>query len=61
MRASKADRLHLFISISESQTIRDTVNEATSAIADFAVVAAVVHKGHLDIEIDPARERNAVL
>jgi len=61
VRAPKADRPHLFISISENQAIRDTVNEAIGAIVDFAVVAAVVHKGHLDIEIDPARERNAVL
>jgi hypothetical protein len=61
MRASKADRPHLFISISESQAIRDTINEAIGAIADFAIVAAVVHKGHLDIQIDPARQRYAML
>jgi hypothetical protein len=61
MRASKADRPHLFISISESQAIRHTVNEAIGAIADFAIVVAVVQKGHPDIKIDPAGERNAVL
>jgi hypothetical protein len=61
MRASKADWPHLSISACEDQAICDSVNEAVSAIADLTVVVAVVHKRDLDIEIDSARERYAML
>jgi hypothetical protein len=61
MHASKADRTHLSISTGEGQAICDAVNVAVSAIADLAVVIAVVYKGHRDIEIDSARQRYAML
>jgi hypothetical protein len=61
VRASKADWSHLSISAGEDETICDAVNEAISAVADLTVVVAVIHKGHLDIGIRPAHERNAML
>jgi hypothetical protein len=44
-----------------SVKIRQYATSSIGAIADFAVVVAVVHKGHLHIEIDPSRQRYAVL
>jgi len=61
VRASKADWPHLSISAGEDQAVCDAVNKAVSAIPNLTVVVAVVHKGHLDIEIDPPRERYAML
>jgi hypothetical protein len=59
--ASKTYRPYLFVSRSEGQEIRNTIDKAESPIANLTIVAAVVHESHLDIEIDPARERHTVL
>jgi hypothetical protein len=61
VRASKAYRPHSLVSRSEGKEIRNAIDKTVSAIANLAVVVAIVHEGHFDIEIDPAPERHAVL
>src|SRR5882724_11892766 len=61
MCTSQADRPDPLVAAGERQAISNAVNEAVSAITDFAVIVTIIYKGRLDIQIDPARERHTVL
>jgi hypothetical protein len=61
MGASEADRAIAFITNGEDQTIRNTVDHSVCAISRFAVVEPIVSDDGKNVEIDPARERDAVL
>jgi hypothetical protein len=61
VRASKADRPHLPITIGKHQAVSETVDVSITAVSDFSIIAAVVYERNFHIDIDPTRERYAVL
>jgi hypothetical protein len=59
--ASKADRAILFVANSEDETVRNTINDSVCAISGLAVIETIIPDDRENIEIDPARERYAML
>jgi hypothetical protein len=59
--ASKADRAILFVANSEHETVRNTINDPVCAISGLAIIETIISDDRENIEIDPARERYAML
>jgi hypothetical protein len=61
VRASKADRPHPSITVGKHQTVSETVDVSIAAVSDFSIIVAAVHERNLHIDINPSRERYAML
>jgi hypothetical protein len=61
VRSSKADRVVLFVADGEDKTIPNTIDRPICAISELAVVETIVFDNRENLEIDPARERYAML
>jgi hypothetical protein len=61
MGASEADQAIPFVSNSENETVRNTIDHSVGAISGFAVIKTVVGNDGENLEIDPARQRYAML
>jgi hypothetical protein len=61
VRASKADGPDSSIPVGKHQTVNETIDISVAAISDFSIVATAVYESDLHIDIDPSRERYAML
>jgi hypothetical protein len=61
MRASKTDWAVLFVANRENEAMRHTINESIRPKSGLAIVEPVVPDDCENIEINPARQRYAML
>jgi hypothetical protein len=61
MGASEAYRAISFVANGEDETVRNTIDDSVCAISGFAVVETIVPDDGENLEIDPARQRYAML
>jgi hypothetical protein len=61
MGAPEADRAISFVAYGEDETVGNIIDNAVCAVSGFAVVEAIIPDDGENLEIDPARQRYAML